>query len=166
MLTPLVFVILVPTWVVISKATKTAALASLIVLCAIPVGVWVTGRKLWEIPAQSESPSLSLFVTQAIFGVCEAALNSVSDQLQLKFSKQFREVITVETRQMTIDDIVEQLLPYVMSEKEATSKHDIVQQEEPVCLFKNKTSSGLNGNTEWYARRNCRNRGSNMVWAP
>ena len=50
-LTPLVFVILVPTWVVISKATKTAALASLIVLCAIPVGVWVTGRELWEIPA-------------------------------------------------------------------------------------------------------------------
>ena len=50
-LTPLVFVILVPTWVVISKATKTAALASLAVLCAIPVGVWVTGRELWEIPA-------------------------------------------------------------------------------------------------------------------
>ena len=36
---------------------------------------------------------------------------------------------------MTIDDIVEQLLPYVMSEKEATLAHDIVQQEEPVCLF-------------------------------
>lgn len=50
-LTPLVFVILVPTWVVISKATKTAALASLIVLCAIPVAVWVTGRELWEVPA-------------------------------------------------------------------------------------------------------------------
>ena len=50
-LTPLVFVILVPTWVVVSKVTKTAALASLIVLCAIPVGVWVTGRDLWELPA-------------------------------------------------------------------------------------------------------------------
>ena len=50
-LTPLVFVILVPTWVVISKATKTAAIASLIVLCAIPVGIWVTGRDLWELPA-------------------------------------------------------------------------------------------------------------------
>jgi glycerol-3-phosphate acyltransferase PlsY len=50
-LTPFVFVVLVPTWVIISKATKTAALASLIVLCAIPVGVWATGRELWEIPS-------------------------------------------------------------------------------------------------------------------
>lgn len=36
---------------------------------------------------------------------------------------------------MTIDNIVEQLLPYVMSEKEATLAHDIVQQEESVRLF-------------------------------
>lgn len=50
-LTPLVFLVLVPAWVIISKLTKTAALASLIVLCAIPVGVWVSGRDLWEIPA-------------------------------------------------------------------------------------------------------------------
>jgi len=50
-LTPFVFVVLVPTWVIISKVTKTAALASLVVLCAIPVGVWVTGRERWEIPS-------------------------------------------------------------------------------------------------------------------
>ncbi len=50
-LTPLVFVVLVPTWVIISKLTKTAALASLIVLCAIPIGVWVSGRDVWEVPA-------------------------------------------------------------------------------------------------------------------
>jgi hypothetical protein len=36
---------------------------------------------------------------------------------------------------MAIDDIVEQLLPYVMSEKEATLAHNIVQQEKSVRLF-------------------------------
>jgi hypothetical protein len=36
---------------------------------------------------------------------------------------------------MTVDDIVEQLLPNVMPEKEPSLSHDIVQEKEPVGLF-------------------------------
>ena len=50
-LSPVVFVVLIIVWVVVSRLTRTAAVASLIVVVALPVGVWVMGRELWEVPA-------------------------------------------------------------------------------------------------------------------
>ena len=50
-LSPVVFVVLIIAWVVVSRLTRTAAVASLIVVVALPVGVWVMGRELWEVPA-------------------------------------------------------------------------------------------------------------------
>ena len=82
---------------------------------------------------------------QAIFNVCEAVLNFVSDRLQLKFSKQFRKVETVKAWKMAVDNIVKQLLPDVMAEEESPLSYDIVQEKEPVRLFQEQHLFG----TQW-----------------
>jgi len=43
--------VLIITWIVVSRLTHTAAIASVIVVTALPVGVWAVGRHLWEVPA-------------------------------------------------------------------------------------------------------------------
>lgn len=50
-LSPVVFLVLIITWIVVSRLTHTAAVASVIVVTALPVGVWTMGRRLWEVPA-------------------------------------------------------------------------------------------------------------------
>jgi acyl phosphate:glycerol-3-phosphate acyltransferase len=50
-LTPIVFVILVAAWFMISKLTKRASVASIIIVMLLPVGVAINQRQVWEVLA-------------------------------------------------------------------------------------------------------------------
>ncbi len=50
-LTPIVFLILVAVWFVISKLTKRASVASIIIVMLLPVGVAIAQRQVWEVMA-------------------------------------------------------------------------------------------------------------------
>lgn len=50
-LTPVLFPVLVVTWIIVSRVTKKAALASIVTVIGLPVGVALSGRERWEIPA-------------------------------------------------------------------------------------------------------------------
>lgn len=50
-LTPIVFVILVAVWFVISKLTKRASVASIIIVMLLPVGVAIAQHQVWEVLA-------------------------------------------------------------------------------------------------------------------
>lgn len=50
-LSPVVFATLVGLWFVISRLTKKASLASIIIVTLMPVGVWIVRRELWEVLA-------------------------------------------------------------------------------------------------------------------
>jgi glycerol-3-phosphate acyltransferase PlsY len=50
-LSPVVFAILVVLWAVISKLSKKASLASIIIVALLPVGVGIARRSLWEVLA-------------------------------------------------------------------------------------------------------------------
>ena len=50
-LSPLVFAVLVALWFVISRLTRTASLASIVIVVLLPVGVWIVRRDLWEVGA-------------------------------------------------------------------------------------------------------------------
>lgn len=50
-LSPIVFPFLILIWLVVSRLTKTAALASILAVAALPVGVALVGRETWEVPA-------------------------------------------------------------------------------------------------------------------
>jgi glycerol-3-phosphate acyltransferase PlsY len=48
-LAPALFPILIGLWFVISKVTKKASLASIVVVALVPLGVWVIHGELWEL---------------------------------------------------------------------------------------------------------------------
>ena len=50
-LSPLVFVVLVPLWLLISRLTKKASLASIVIVALLPVGVGLMKRSWWEVGA-------------------------------------------------------------------------------------------------------------------
>ncbi|MDW3214496.1 MAG: glycerol-3-phosphate 1-O-acyltransferase PlsY [Ilumatobacteraceae bacterium] len=50
-LSPLVFALLVALWFLISRATKTASLASLVIVILLPIGVGIVRQELWEVIA-------------------------------------------------------------------------------------------------------------------
>jgi glycerol-3-phosphate acyltransferase PlsY len=50
-LSPIVFAALVALWFVISRLTRKASLASIILVVLLPVGVGVVRRELWEVGA-------------------------------------------------------------------------------------------------------------------
>jgi glycerol-3-phosphate acyltransferase PlsY len=50
-LSPVVFVILVGLWFAVSRLTKKASLASIVVVALLPVGVWIVRREWWEVLA-------------------------------------------------------------------------------------------------------------------
>lgn len=50
-LSPIVFPILIALWFILSKVTKKASLASIIVVALLPVGVGLVRREAWEVVA-------------------------------------------------------------------------------------------------------------------
>lgn len=50
-LSPVVFAVLVALWFVISRLTRTASLASIVIVVLLPIGVWVVRQDLWEVAA-------------------------------------------------------------------------------------------------------------------
>jgi glycerol-3-phosphate acyltransferase PlsY len=50
-LSPIVFPVLILIWLVVSRLTRMAALASILAVAALPVGVALMGREPWEVPA-------------------------------------------------------------------------------------------------------------------
>jgi glycerol-3-phosphate acyltransferase PlsY len=50
-MSPVVFPILVALWFVLSKLTKKASLASIIVVALLPVGVGIVRQEAWEVAA-------------------------------------------------------------------------------------------------------------------
>jgi glycerol-3-phosphate acyltransferase PlsY len=50
-LSPLVFAILFVVWAVVSKTTKKASLASIVIIALVPVGVGIARRSWWEVLA-------------------------------------------------------------------------------------------------------------------
>jgi glycerol-3-phosphate acyltransferase PlsY len=50
-LSPIVFPALILIWLVVSRLTRMAALASILAVAALPVGVALMGREPWEVPA-------------------------------------------------------------------------------------------------------------------
>ncbi len=50
-LSPIVFSVLVVVWAVISKLTKKASLASIVIVVLLPVGVGIVRQELWEVLA-------------------------------------------------------------------------------------------------------------------
>lgn len=50
-MSPVVFPVLVTLWFVLSRATKKASLASIVVVALLPVGVGLVRRQLWEVVA-------------------------------------------------------------------------------------------------------------------
>jgi glycerol-3-phosphate acyltransferase PlsY len=50
-LSPVVFPVLILIWLVVSRLTRMAALASILAVAALPVGVALMGREPWEVPA-------------------------------------------------------------------------------------------------------------------
>lgn len=50
-LSPVVFAVLVTLWFVISRLTRTASLASLVIIILLPIGVGLVRQELWEVLA-------------------------------------------------------------------------------------------------------------------
>jgi glycerol-3-phosphate acyltransferase PlsY len=50
-LSPIVFPALVVIWIAISRLTKKASLASIVIVALLPVGVWIVRGELWEVLA-------------------------------------------------------------------------------------------------------------------
>lgn len=50
-LSPIVFPALIAIWLIVSRLTRMAALASILAVAALPVGVALMGRESWEVPA-------------------------------------------------------------------------------------------------------------------
>lgn len=50
-LSPFVFLALVPVWFLVSKLTRRASLASIAIVLLVPVGVGIVRRELWEVAA-------------------------------------------------------------------------------------------------------------------
>jgi glycerol-3-phosphate acyltransferase PlsY len=50
-LSPVVFVVLVALWFMISRATKKASLASIIIVILLPLGVGIVRQEVWEVLA-------------------------------------------------------------------------------------------------------------------
>ena len=50
-LSPIVFPALIVIWLIVSRLTRMAALASILAVAALPVGVALMGREPWEVPA-------------------------------------------------------------------------------------------------------------------
>lgn len=50
-LSPIVFPALIAIWLIVSRVTRMAALASILAVAALPVGVALMGREPWEVPA-------------------------------------------------------------------------------------------------------------------
>ncbi len=50
-LSPIVFAVLVTLWFVISRLTRTASLASLVITILLPIGVGLVRQELWEVLA-------------------------------------------------------------------------------------------------------------------
>ena len=50
-LQPLLFVVIVPVWWVITKLTGRAAIGSLVAICLVPVGLVIEGAPAWEFAA-------------------------------------------------------------------------------------------------------------------
>ena len=50
-LSPLVFAVLIPLWFVLSRVTRKASLASIVVVALLPVGVGIVRREAWEVLA-------------------------------------------------------------------------------------------------------------------
>ena len=50
-LSPIVFPALIAIWLIVSRLTRMAALASILAVAALPVGVALVGREPWEVPA-------------------------------------------------------------------------------------------------------------------
>ena len=50
-LSPIVFPALIAIWLIVSRLTRMAALASILAVAALPVGVALMGREPWEVPA-------------------------------------------------------------------------------------------------------------------
>lgn len=50
-LSPLVFVVLIAVWAAISKLTKKASLASIVIVALLPVGVGIVRQTAWEVLA-------------------------------------------------------------------------------------------------------------------
>jgi glycerol-3-phosphate acyltransferase PlsY len=50
-LSPLVFAVLVALWFVISRLTRTASLASIVIVALLPIGVWIVRQDPWEVVA-------------------------------------------------------------------------------------------------------------------
>ena len=50
-LSPIVFPALIVIWLIVSRLTRMAAVASILAVAALPVGVALMGREPWEVPA-------------------------------------------------------------------------------------------------------------------
>ena len=50
-LSPVVFTVLVALWFVISRLTRTASLASIVIVVLLPIGVWIVRQEPWEVLA-------------------------------------------------------------------------------------------------------------------
>ncbi|HUF97583.1 MAG TPA: glycerol-3-phosphate 1-O-acyltransferase PlsY [Ilumatobacter sp.] len=50
-MSPLVFVVLVALWFIISQATKKASVASIVIVSLLPLGVFIAQRDVWEVGA-------------------------------------------------------------------------------------------------------------------
>lgn len=50
-ISPVVFPFLILIWLVVSRVTKMAALASILAVASLPIGVAIVGREAWEVPA-------------------------------------------------------------------------------------------------------------------
>lgn len=50
-LSPVVFAVLVALWFVISRLTRTASLASIVIVVLLPIGVWIVRQEVWEVGA-------------------------------------------------------------------------------------------------------------------
>jgi glycerol-3-phosphate acyltransferase PlsY len=48
-LSPIAFVVMVAAWFLVSRVTHTASVASIFVIVALPVGVWIEQRRWWEV---------------------------------------------------------------------------------------------------------------------
>ncbi len=50
-LSPVVFAVLVALWFVISRLTRTASLASIVIVVLLPIGVGIVRQEVWEVAA-------------------------------------------------------------------------------------------------------------------
>ena len=50
-MTPIVFIVLAAVWVVVSRVTKKASVASIVIVVLLPIGVGIAQRDVWEVVA-------------------------------------------------------------------------------------------------------------------